>query len=116
MLRRRGRRARPPQSALAGAGGRDYIATPAIQGPLWQAFLANGQPVEWHYFSDANHGFPSIDPDMYTVFCAEALAFPPRRHGPARTIDVAPTVAEWLGLGAMPTARGRSVLEEFGAP
>ena len=26
-----------------------------------QAFLANGQPVEWHYFSDANHGFRHPD-------------------------------------------------------
>src|SRR5205085_1394152 len=36
-------------ATLVFAGGKDYIATPAIQAPLWQAFLANGQPVEWHY-------------------------------------------------------------------
>ena len=42
-------------ASLVFCGGKDFIATPAIQGPLWQSFLANGQPVEWHYFSDANH-------------------------------------------------------------
>jgi hypothetical protein len=63
--------------------------------------------------ADANHGFPSVSPDMYTVFCAEGIAFPTRRVGPARTIDVAPTVAEWLGIGRIPTARGTSVLREL---
>jgi len=48
-------------ASLVFCGGLDYIATPAIQGPLWQSFLANGQPVEWHYFSDANHGFRHPD-------------------------------------------------------
>ena len=42
-------------------GGKDYIATPAIQGPLWQSFIANGQLVDWHFFSDANHGFRHPD-------------------------------------------------------
>ena len=40
---------------------KDYIATPAIQGPLWQSFIANGRLVEWHFFSDANHGFRHPD-------------------------------------------------------
>jgi dienelactone hydrolase len=33
-------------ASLVFCGGKDYIATPAIQGPLWQSFIANGQPVE----------------------------------------------------------------------
>jgi carboxymethylenebutenolidase len=48
-------------ASLVFCGGKDYIATPAIQGPLWQAFTANGHPVEWHFFSDANHGFRHPD-------------------------------------------------------
>jgi carboxymethylenebutenolidase len=48
-------------AALVFCGGLDYIATPAIQGPLWQSFIATGQPVEWHFFSDANHGFRHPD-------------------------------------------------------
>ena len=48
-------------ATLVFAGGLDYIATPAIQAPLWEAFRGNQQPVEWHYFSDANHGFRHPD-------------------------------------------------------
>jgi carboxymethylenebutenolidase len=48
-------------ASLVFAGGLDYIATPAIQGPLWQSFIANGRLVEWHFFSDANHGFKHPD-------------------------------------------------------
>ena len=77
---------------------------------------ARGPVVEQMTDPDANHGFPSVSPDMYTVLCAEGLAFPARRHGPARTIDVAPTVAAWLGIAPPPTARGRSLLAEFGVP
>ena len=77
---------------------------------------ARGPVVEQMIDPDANHGFPSVSPDMYTVLCAEGLAFPARRHGPARTIDVAPTVAAWLGIAPPPTARGRSLLAEFGVP
>jgi hypothetical protein len=75
---------------------------------------ARGPVVDPTADADASHGFPSVSPDMYTVFCAEGVAFPPRRLGPARTIDVAPTVAEWLGIRPPPTAKGKSLLREFG--
>ena len=55
--------------------GLDYIATPAIQGPLWQSFVANGQLVEWHFFSDAHHGFRHPDNEGYQPHYAE-LAWP----------------------------------------
>jgi len=48
-------------ASLVFCGGKDYIATPAIQGPLWQSFTANGKLVEWHFFSDAVHGFRGPD-------------------------------------------------------
>ena len=48
-------------ASLVFCGGKDYIATPAIQGPLWQSFIASGKLVEWHFFSDANHGFRHPD-------------------------------------------------------
>ena len=58
--------------------------TPAIQGPLWQAFMASGQPVEWHAFSDANHGFRHPDnagfqPHYADVAWALVTDFLPRR-------------------------------------
>ena len=62
-------------ASLVFCGGRDYIATPAIQGPLWQSFVANGQPVEWHFFSDANHGFRHPDSEGFQPHYAE-VAWP----------------------------------------
>jgi len=71
-------------ASLVFCGGLDYIATPAIQAPLWQAFMASGQPVEWHAFSDANHGFRHPDnagfqPHYADVAWALVTDFLPRR-------------------------------------
>ena len=62
-------------ASLVFAAGKDFIATPAIQGPLWQSFIANGQLVEWHFFSDANHGFRHPDNDGFQPYYAD-LAWP----------------------------------------
>ena len=62
-------------ATLVFAGGLDYIATPAIQAPLWESFRDNGQPVEWHYFSDANHGFRHPDNAGFQPHYAD-LAWP----------------------------------------
>jgi len=58
----------------------------------------------------ADHGYPSISPDMYTVLCAAGDAVGSRRIGPARTIDAAPTVSDWLRIPAPRDSRGRSLL------
>ncbi len=58
----------------------------------------------------AGHGFPSTDPDMHTVLCVEGRAFKALRSAAARTIDAAPTVAEWLGMNPPVHAVGESVL------
>jgi carboxymethylenebutenolidase len=57
-------------ASLVFCGGKDYI-----QGPLWQSFIASGQLVEWHFFSDANHGFRHPDNDGYQPHYAD-LAWP----------------------------------------
>jgi dienelactone hydrolase len=62
-------------TSLVFCAGQDYIATPAIQGPLWQSFIANGQPVEWHFFSDAHHGFRHPDNAGFQPHYAD-LAWP----------------------------------------
>jgi carboxymethylenebutenolidase len=62
-------------ASLVICGGKDYIATPAIQGPLWQSFIANGHLVEWHFFSDANHGFRHPDNEGFQPHYA-ALVWP----------------------------------------
>src|SRR5207302_584856 len=61
--------------SLVFGGGKDSIATPASQGPLWQSFIASGPPVEWHFFSDANHGFRHPDNEGFQPHYAD-LAWP----------------------------------------
>jgi len=60
-------------ASLVFCGGQDYIATPAIQGPLWQSFLASGRLVEWHFFSDANHGFRHPDGEGFQPYYADLV-------------------------------------------
>jgi carboxymethylenebutenolidase len=60
-------------ASLVFCGGKDYIATPAIQGPLWQSFIASGKLVEWHFFSDANHGFRHPDSDGFQPHYADLV-------------------------------------------
>jgi dienelactone hydrolase len=62
-------------ASLVFAAGKDYICAPPIQGPLWQAFIRNGQLVEWHFLSDANHGFRHPDNEGYQPYYAD-LAWP----------------------------------------
>jgi carboxymethylenebutenolidase len=62
-------------ASLVFCGGRDHIATPAVQGPLWQSFLSSGRLVEWHFFSEANHGFRHPDSDGFQPHYAE-LSWP----------------------------------------
>lgn len=57
-----------------------------------------------------NHGFPSIERDMYTVLCAIGPGVGGRRLPTARVIDAAPTVAAWLGIAPPMDARGVSLL------
>jgi carboxymethylenebutenolidase len=72
-------------ASLVFCGGKDYIATPAIQGPLWQSFMANGRLVEWHAFSDANHGFRHPDSDGFQPHYAD-LVWPLVTSFPERAV------------------------------
>jgi len=58
-------------ASLVFCAGLDFIATPAIQAPLWEAFRANGQPLEWHFFSDAHHGFRHPDNEGFQPHYAD---------------------------------------------
>jgi predicted AlkP superfamily pyrophosphatase or phosphodiesterase len=59
-----------------------------------------------------SHGFPSVDPDMQPALCIVGPSVRPHRFGTARLIDIAPTVAEWLGIAPPMAARGVSLLRE----
>ncbi len=61
----------------------------------------------------AGHGYPSVAADMQTVLCASGAGFAPRRIGPASTVQMAPTVAAWLGMRPPSQAVGRSRLAEL---
>jgi beta-lactamase class A len=58
----------------------------------------------------AGHGFPSDEPDMYTVFCALGPGFTEGRVPAVRTTVIAPTVAEYTGIPRPMDAVGASVL------
>lgn len=38
-------------------GGKDHLSSNEVQLKLWQSFLANGHPLEWHFYSEGLHGF-----------------------------------------------------------
>jgi hypothetical protein len=91
------------------AGGDVYFELARGYRSSWDARGAVTAPAS----VDAGHGFLSTAADMRTVFCAYGDAFLARRTSPARTIDAAPTVAEWIGIRAPSDARGRSRLGDL---
>lgn len=46
-------------------GDRDHVASVPVQERLRANFLKNGQPLEWHFFPAAGHGFALADGDCY---------------------------------------------------
>lgn len=63
-----------------------------------------------------SHGFPSIEPDMRTAFCALGPGVGGRRLPTVRVIDAAPTISAWLGIPAPAESRGTSRLDWLRAP
>ena len=72
------------------------------------AMLANEDP-------SGEHGYPSTSRDMQPVMCAVGAAIRPHRFGMARSIDIAPTVSDWLGIPSPSNATGRSMLRDVRA-
>ena len=62
------------------------MTTIPIQERMWNAFRANGQTLEWHFFPFSGHGF--IDPGAigYHLHCTE-LAWPLAADFLARELD-----------------------------
>ncbi len=59
---------------------------------------------------EGKHGYPPMASDMHTSLCIASPLVGPQRLDLVRTIDLAPTVATWLGIDAPPESRGRSLL------
>jgi len=60
-------------------------------------------------FPMGEHGFPSLDHDMRPLGCMVEAGVAGKRIGMIRSIDLAPSVADWLGIRAPADARGNSV-------
>lgn len=88
-------------------GGDLYYETGA--GYAWNADPAGAVTADARR-AVGSHGFPSVAADMQTVLCVWGAGVNAQRLGPARTIDAAPTVAEWLGIRPPLGAVGRSLL------
>jgi predicted AlkP superfamily phosphohydrolase/phosphomutase len=96
-----------PELGLGGpAAGDVYYETAAGYRWSWRADTPVSSPAD----VGAGHGFPSTSPDMYTAFCAVGVGTGPRRIGEVHSVTVAPTVAEWIGMGPPADAVGESVL------
>ncbi len=52
-------------------GAHDHVASIAVQQRLMAAFQSNGQPLDWHFFHRAGHGFALGDGDSYDPKLAE---------------------------------------------
>ena len=56
-------------------GAKDNVTTVPIQLRMMQAFIDNGQPVDWHFLAVGGHGFLDPDSNNYNPYPAE-LAWP----------------------------------------
>jgi dienelactone hydrolase len=46
-------------------GANDHVASVPVQQRLMASFQSNGQPLDWHFFHHAGHGFAMADGDCY---------------------------------------------------
>jgi carboxymethylenebutenolidase len=53
-------------------GAQDHVASVTVQQKLMASFQANGQPLDWHFFHRAGHGFAMADGECYDPKIAEA--------------------------------------------
>jgi carboxymethylenebutenolidase len=52
-------------------GGNDHVASVPVQDRLKASLHANGQPLDWHFFQRAGHGFALADGDCYDPSLAQ---------------------------------------------
>lgn len=96
---------------LGGAAGGDLYY--ALAPGYYPNASTKGAVVSAMSLPRGEHGFPSVDRDMWPMLCVLGTGASAKRIGPVRTIDVAPTVAEWLGISAPADSRGVSLLKKF---
>ena len=92
---------------IGGPGGGDLyfgLAPGYYWGPV-----ATGAMVTPLAFPMGEHGFPSVDHDMQPLGCMLEAGGAGKRIGVIRSIDFAPSVADWLRIKPPAEARGRPV-------
>jgi hypothetical protein len=96
---------------LGGAAGGDLYY--ALAPGYYPNASASGAVVSAMSAPRGEHGFPSVERDMWPALCVLGTGASAKRIGPVRLIDVAPTVAEWLGISPPADSKGRSLLKNF---
>jgi hypothetical protein len=92
---------------IGGPGGGDlYFAF--APGYYWGP-AAIGDAVVPLRFPMGEHGYPSTDFDMQPLLCIGGGNIAHARNGAVRTIDIAPTVSQWLGISPPANAQGRAL-------
>jgi hypothetical protein len=92
---------------IGGPGGGDLYFDVAA-GYYWGPFVT-GAMVTPMAFPMGEHGYPSVDHDMQPLGCMLEAGGVGKRIGMIRSIDFAPSVAEWLRIAPPAEARGRAV-------
>jgi predicted AlkP superfamily phosphohydrolase/phosphomutase len=59
------------------------------------------------------HGFPSVEHDMQPLFCAVDAGVVAHRFAAMRSVDIAPTVSDWLGVKPPANTVGTSRLADI---
>lgn len=90
---------------LAAVGGDPAAAFAVVAAPGFSFGTQRTGPAIIDTPGRGNHGWPPADAAMRASFLAYGPRVQPRDLGAIRMIDVAPTVARWLGV-ALPTATG----------
>jgi dienelactone hydrolase len=52
-------------------GANDHVASIPVQQRLMAGFQSNGQPLDWHFFHRAGHGFAMADGECYDPLLAD---------------------------------------------
>ncbi|MBA3988235.1 MAG: hypothetical protein C0463_03775 [Idiomarina sp.] len=100
-----------PELGIGGAAGGDvywaeaygYRSSRTTRG---DEVVAETSPLGWHSLA-------STDPYMQTVTCAYGGGFDTRRAPASKLIDVAPTVADYLGIPHPSHTQGRSLIRDL---
>jgi len=53
-------------------GAQDHVASIPVQQQLMASWQSNGQPLDWHFFHRAGHGFAMADGECYDPVLAES--------------------------------------------